>query len=124
AATAARRVNPAPLFVAQRSGNSSAARATVSNSAGAASGSIGAPAFAMADPRKQGQRLTQKLGLRRHISQDHTVESNDGSNNPTLRRDNMSPKKGAQTSVRRAGKASQLLSAEERAAMKETLDER
>jgi uncharacterized protein YdhG (YjbR/CyaY superfamily) len=36
----------------------------------------------------------------------------------------MSPKKGAQTSVRRAGNASQLLTAEERAAMKETLDER
>jgi len=36
----------------------------------------------------------------------------------------MSPKKAAQTSVRRTGKASQLLSAEERAAMKETLNER
>jgi len=36
----------------------------------------------------------------------------------------MSPKKATQTSVRRAGKASQLLSAEERAAMKETLNER
>jgi uncharacterized protein YdhG (YjbR/CyaY superfamily) len=36
----------------------------------------------------------------------------------------MSPKKAGQTSVRRAGKASQLLTAEERAAMKETLNER
>ncbi|HUE67286.1 MAG TPA: DUF1801 domain-containing protein [Candidatus Acidoferrum sp.] len=36
----------------------------------------------------------------------------------------MSPKKGAQTAVRRAGNASQLLTAEERAAMKETFDER
>jgi len=36
----------------------------------------------------------------------------------------MSSKKGAQTSVRRAGNASQLLTAEERAAMKETFDER
>jgi uncharacterized protein YdhG (YjbR/CyaY superfamily) len=36
----------------------------------------------------------------------------------------MSPKKAAQTSVRRTGRASQLLTAEERAAMKETLDER
>jgi uncharacterized protein YdhG (YjbR/CyaY superfamily) len=42
----------------------------------------------------------------------------------TLRRDNMSPKKAAQTSVRSAGRASQLLTAEERAAMKETLNER
>jgi uncharacterized protein YdhG (YjbR/CyaY superfamily) len=36
----------------------------------------------------------------------------------------MSPKKAAQTSVRRTGRASQLLTAEERAAMKETLNER
>src|SRR5579859_4685559 len=36
----------------------------------------------------------------------------------------MSQKKGTQTSVRRGGRASQLLSAEERAAMKETLNER
>lgn len=37
----------------------------------------------------------------------------------------MSPKKAAQTSVRRTtGRASQLLSAEERAAMRETLNER
>src|SRR5947209_20514202 len=45
--------------------------------------------------------------------------------NPTLRRDNMSPKKAAQTSVRRTtGRASQLLTAEERAVMRETLNER
>jgi uncharacterized protein YdhG (YjbR/CyaY superfamily) len=36
----------------------------------------------------------------------------------------MSPKKAAQTSVRRTGSSSQLLTAEERAAMKETLNER
>jgi uncharacterized protein YdhG (YjbR/CyaY superfamily) len=36
----------------------------------------------------------------------------------------MSPKKAEQTSVRRAGKVSQLLTAEERAAMKETFSER
>jgi len=36
----------------------------------------------------------------------------------------MSPKKAAQTSVRRTGGASQLLTAEELAAMKETLNER
>ncbi|HYM59942.1 MAG TPA: hypothetical protein VEZ11_03500 [Thermoanaerobaculia bacterium] len=36
----------------------------------------------------------------------------------------MSPKKAAQKPVRRAAKASELLSAEERAAMKETLNER
>ncbi len=36
----------------------------------------------------------------------------------------MSPKKAAQTSVRRPGRASQLLTAEERAVMKETLNER
>jgi uncharacterized protein YdhG (YjbR/CyaY superfamily) len=36
----------------------------------------------------------------------------------------MSPKKHTQTSVRRSDTASQLLSAEERAAMKETLNER
>jgi len=36
----------------------------------------------------------------------------------------MSPKKAAQTSDRRTGRASQLLTAEERAAMKETLNER
>jgi uncharacterized protein YdhG (YjbR/CyaY superfamily) len=36
----------------------------------------------------------------------------------------MSPKKAAQTSVRRTGRASQLLTAEERAVMKETLNER
>jgi uncharacterized protein YdhG (YjbR/CyaY superfamily) len=36
----------------------------------------------------------------------------------------MSPKKRTQTSVRRSDTASQLLSAEERAAMKETLNER
>ena len=39
--------------------------------------------------------------------------------------DNMSPKKAAQTSVRRTtGRASQLLTAEERAVMRETLNER
>jgi uncharacterized protein YdhG (YjbR/CyaY superfamily) len=36
----------------------------------------------------------------------------------------MSPKKAAQTSVRRTGRASQLLTAEERAAMNETINER
>ena len=36
----------------------------------------------------------------------------------------MIPKKAAKTSVRRTGRGSQLLSAEERAAMKETLNER
>jgi uncharacterized protein YdhG (YjbR/CyaY superfamily) len=36
----------------------------------------------------------------------------------------MSPKKAAHPSVRRTGRASQLLTAEERAAMKETLNER
>jgi len=36
----------------------------------------------------------------------------------------MGPKKAAQTSIRRTGKASQLLTAEERAAMKETFNER
>src|SRR5690348_14291288 len=36
----------------------------------------------------------------------------------------MSPKKAEQTSVSRAGKVSQLLTAEERAAMKETFNER
>ena len=36
----------------------------------------------------------------------------------------MSPRKAGQTSVRRAVKASELLTAEERAAMKETLNER
>jgi uncharacterized protein YdhG (YjbR/CyaY superfamily) len=36
----------------------------------------------------------------------------------------MSPKKAGQTPVRRTARASQLLSAEERAAMKETLEER
>jgi uncharacterized protein YdhG (YjbR/CyaY superfamily) len=36
----------------------------------------------------------------------------------------MSPKKAAQKSVRRTGRSAQLLTAEERAAMKETLNER
>jgi uncharacterized protein YdhG (YjbR/CyaY superfamily) len=54
------------------------------------------------------------------------VTYHDVSNNPTSRRrDNMSPKKAARTSVRRTtGGASQLLTAEERAAMRETLNER
>src|ERR1700730_12517614 len=43
----------------------------------------------------------------------------------TPRRDNVSPKKAAQASVRRTtGSASQLLTAEERAAMRETINER
>jgi uncharacterized protein YdhG (YjbR/CyaY superfamily) len=40
------------------------------------------------------------------------------------RQKNMSPKKAAQTIARGKGRASELLSAEERAAMKETLNER
>jgi hypothetical protein len=47
------------------------------------------------------------------------------SRSTTLRRDNVSPKKAAQASVRRTtGSASQLLTTEERAVMRETLNER